>query len=275
MRLTVTGIGIVGPGLADWTDARPVLAGDRPYVPDTLRVTAPVGLNPNERRRATLATRLALDAARQATAQRANAQRANGGDDEATTELATVFASADGDMGLIDSMCRDIYAHRVPPSPTVFQNSVHNAVAGYWSIAEGCRGPSTSLAAGDGTFAAGLLEAATQVTYFAGSVLLVAFEVPAPERLHPHRPFDSAFACALRLGPAAPSSDRTTLDLTLCDDEQPFTPMQDGALEAMRRGNPAARALPLLAAIAAGRPAVIRLPYWPGLRLDVRLEPAA
>jgi hypothetical protein len=265
MRLTVTGIGIVGPGLADWTGARPVLAGDQPYVADTLRISPPIGLNPNERRRATLATRLALDAARQAmSAARSDA-----------AGLATVFASADGDMGLIDAMCRDIYEHRIPPSPTVFQNSVHNAVAGYWSIAAGCRGPSTSLAAGDGTFAAGLLEAATQVACSGGSVLLVAFEVPAPQLLHPHRPFDSAFACALGFGPAAPGEDHPTLDLTLSEDEQPFTTMQDTALEAMRRGNPAARALPLLAAIAAGRPTVIRLPYWPELQLEIRLEPGA
>ncbi|CRI65557.1 conserved hypothetical protein; putative Thiolase-like domain [Thiocapsa sp. KS1] len=265
MRLTVSGIGILGPGLADWIGARPVLAGDQPYVADALSVSPPLGLNPNERRRATLATRLALDAARQAMA----------GARSDTAELATVFASADGDMGLIDSMCRDIYEHRVPPSPTVFQNSVHNAVSGYWSIAEGCRGPSTSLAAGDGTFAAGLLEAATQIVCSARSVLLVAFEVPAPELLHPHRPFDSAFACALRLGPTTPGEDRPTLDLALCEDEQPFTPMSDAALEVMRRTNPAARALPLLAAIAAGRSAVIRLPYWPGLQLEVRLEPGA
>ena len=43
MRLTVTGIGIVGPGLADWTGARPVLAGDQPYVADTLRISPPLG----------------------------------------------------------------------------------------------------------------------------------------------------------------------------------------------------------------------------------------
>jgi hypothetical protein len=265
MRLTVTGIGLVGPGLADWIGACAMLAGDRPYVAETLKVSTPLGLNPNERRRATLATRLALDVARQATA----------GPSSDAAELATVFASADGDMSLIDSMCRDIYDHRVPPSPTVFQNSVHNAVAGYWSISEGCRGPSTSLAAGDGTFSAGLFEAATQVACSAGSVLLVACEVPAPELLHPHRPFDCAFACALLLGAAAPGEDRPTLDLALCEDEQPFTPMPDAALEAMRRSNPAARALPLLAAIAAGRPAMVRLPYWPGLQLEVRLEPSA
>jgi hypothetical protein len=65
------------------------------------------------------------------------------------------------------------------------------------------------------------------------------------------------------------------VDLALCEDEQALTSIQDSALESMRRTNPAARALPLLAAIAAGRSAVIRLPYWPGLQLEVGLGPGA
>ncbi|AFL74204.1 beta-ketoacyl synthase chain length factor [Thiocystis violascens] len=262
MRVSLCHVGIVGPGLTDWASVQAVLRGDQPYVAATLNTRPPVGLPPNESRRATLATRLALDAARQATT------------DIDCSRLSSVFASSDGDMGLIDNLCRDLFQHRFPPSPTVFQNSVHNAVAGYWSIAEGCRQPSTSLAAGDGSFAAGLLEAATQSVCFGNPVLLVACDVPAPELLHPHRPFGCAFACALLLEPSASGMERVTLDLTPCetDDGHPLTTMRDPDWEALRLSNPAARALPLLAAVAAGQDAGIRLPYWSDLRLDVRLS---
>ena len=49
-------------------------------------------------------------------------------------------------------------------SPTSFHNSVHNAPAGYWSIATGSRLASTSICAYDVSFAAGLLEAAAYAT---------------------------------------------------------------------------------------------------------------
>jgi hypothetical protein len=265
MRLQPLKLGIVAPGLTDWSAAVPVLRGERPLRDEPLVVPSPVGLKPNERRRTTLATRLALEAARQATADTGLVP----------AELLSVFASSDGDMELIDSMCRALYRDHEPPSPTVFQSSVHNAVAGYWSIAEGCRQASTSVAAGDGSFAAGLLEAATQAGVAARPVLLVAFDVPAPALLHPHRAFDCAFACALLLAPGASLGDgpALTLALRVQNGLKADTPMRDSALEAMRVGNPAARSLPLLAAIAGADTALVRLPYWPDLELEARLEP--
>jgi hypothetical protein len=265
MRVALLKVGIVGPGFTDWTSARAVLRGEQPYVTAPIQARPPLGLPANEARRTTLATRLALDAARQATT------------DIDRTGLGSVFASSDGDMSLIDSLCRDLFQHHFSPSPTVFQNSVHNATVGYWSIAEGCRQASTSLAAGDGSFAAGLLEAATQAVCTTGSVLLVAFDLPAPELLHPHRPFGCAFACALLLEPATPDTALVRLDLALCaaEDGNIQTPMRNPELEAMRLRNPAARALPLLTAIAADQDAAIQLPYWPDLRLDVRLSRGA
>lgn len=260
-------LGIIAPGLPNWSTASSVLRGEQPYVASALSTRPPASLTPNERRRAALATRLALDAAQQATAD-TNLDAA---------ALASVFASADGDMSLTDSMCRAIYQQHLPLSPTAFQNSVHNAVAGYWSIAEGCLRPSNSIAAGDGSFAAGLLEAATQLSIYREPVLLVAFDLPAPKLLHPHRPFTCAFACAMVLTPERLSADQTMLGLALCDHLNPpaLTRMQDAELEAMRMGNPAARALPLLAAIAADRPTLVRLPYWPDLQLEARLIPNA
>jgi hypothetical protein len=264
MQVALRSVGIVAPGLPNWQAAEPILAGAEPYLEAPLAAPPPMGLAPNERRRASLATRLALEAARQATT--SNEPRPD--------QLLSVFASSDGDMTLIERMCNAIYRQGTTPSPTVFQNSVHNAVGGYWSIATGCRQPSTSIAAGDGSFAAGLLEAAVQVTAYRRPLLLVACDMPAPPILHPHRCFTCAFACALLLTPAGTDDTGTLLTLSPdgADTSVPFTPLPDRALETMRAGNPAARALPLLAAVAAGSAGTVVLPYWSDLPLAVHVE---
>ena len=190
--------------------------------------------------------------------------------------LASVFASSDGDLDLIDRLCTDIYGDRVPVSPTVFHNSVHNAVAGYWSIAEGCRGGSTSLAAWDGSLAAGLLEAATQIACSGQPVLLVAYDLPATGVLAAHRPFAGTFGCALVL--AAASGGRVaplaTLGLALIESgaEDRLPPDLDPALERLRAGNPAARALPVLRLVACGSAGNLRLPYLHDLSLAVSVR---
>lgn len=264
MRTRLLGTGVIAPGLSDWDTAAAVLRGERPYAGGSIQAPPPAILSPNERRRTTLATRLALEAARQAMTQ--------SGLLEGT--VPSVFASADGDMGLIDSTCRAIYQHHSAPSPTVFQNSVHNAVAGYWSLAAGCRQASNSIAAGDGSFAAGLLEAATQVNVEGVPVLLVAFDVPGPELLDPHRKFACAFACALVLAPdnGCPDHPRLTLALGRGHAHTAETPVGGVPLEAMRAGNPAARSLALLSAIAVAGPGSVRLPYWPDLQLEVGVD---
>lgn len=265
MRVGLHGLGINAPGLMDWDQAGTVLRGEREHAAEPVKAKPPVALSPNERRRTSLATRLALEAAFQALADMALVQQ---------YDLLSVFASSDGDMGLIDLMCREIYEHHSSPSPTVFQNSVHNAVAGYWSIAADCRGPSTSVASGDGSFAAGLLEAATLVVTHSRPCLLVAYDVPAPALLHPHRTFHCPFACALVLEPVRIQTDQPVLVLEVRHptNSGEETTMADQTLEAMRRGNPAARALPLLAAIAKALPMTVTLPYWPDLALQVILE---
>jgi hypothetical protein len=84
-------------------------------------------LPPNERRRAPDTVALALQVAQTACA---NARR-----DPAL--LPTVFASTYGDMAITDYMCGTLAKTPTMLSPTRFHNSVHNAAAGYWSIATG------------------------------------------------------------------------------------------------------------------------------------------
>jgi hypothetical protein len=263
--LLLLGIGVLGPGLPDWSAARAILAGHRPYSTAPPPLPAPAGLQSNERRRATPPTRIGLEAARQALAGLCLDPR----------RLASVFASSDGDMDLIDRLCTDLYHTHTPVSPTAFHNSVHNAVAGYWTIAVGSQAPSTSIAAWDGSLAAGLLEAATQTAITGAPVILVAYDCPATGTLAPHRPFTAPFGCALVLGmaPTAETAALATLRLTLeaAQGEDRLPPDLDPALEQLRTGNPAARVLPLLRLIAIGNPGVLRLPYLPDLELLLTL----
>ncbi len=86
-------------------------------------------------------------------------------------------------------------------SPTRFSNSVHNAAAGYWSIATGAKRESNVLCAFDASFCAGLLEALAQVVVEGEPVLLVAYDTEYPEPLHAKRPVPDAFGAALVLTP--------------------------------------------------------------------------
>ena len=266
-RLSLLTVGLVAPGLPDWEEARAVLNGAQPHVAAPIPPLTPAALPPNERRRATLGTRLALAAAQQATAGLALDPG----------ELLSVFAASESDLGIIDRLCTDIFGHQAPVSPTVFHNSVHNSVAGYWSIAHGCRQASTSLSAWDGSLAAGLLECAAQLIDADRPALLVAYDLPGPALFAPHRPLEGPCACALVLAAPqlAPPPARPLASLTLtlaargAEDRLPagLAPQ----LETLRAGNPAARVLPLLCLIAAGDTGVVRLPYLDDLDLMVEV----
>ncbi len=62
------------------------------------------------------------------------------------------------------------------------------------------------------------------------------------------------------------------LDVNFVSGKTQENTMQDAGLEALRAGVPAARALPLLAALAGGKPARIRLAYFDN-HLEVGVTP--
>jgi hypothetical protein len=149
---------------------------------------------------------------------------------------------------------------------------VHNAPAGYWHIAVQSRSASTSLAAYDASANAGLLEAAVQCTTARAPVLLVACDMPYPTPLHALRPLPDVFAFALLLvPPTAPA--RWRLSVALAGAAAPAG--CDGAgLERLRQAIPAARALPLLQALACERSAAMVIEAG-GLDLALQVQPAA
>jgi hypothetical protein len=259
----VEGVGVIGPGLDGWASARAVLAGLSPFEP--MPVTPPpiTLLPPAERRRAGAAARLAIGAGIEALAQ-------TGRDPSA---MAMVFASSSGDGETMHNILCVLATDAREVSPTRFHNSVHNAPAGYWAVATGSREPSTSLCAFDASFSAGLTDAAVQVVVDARPVTLVAYDLPYPEPLHGVRPIENLFATALVLTPAVTARTIAKLSIVTGCSELPETAMADDALERLRLGNPAARGLSLLAALARGRSETVCFRAAAGTGAEILVEP--
>ena len=183
-----------------------------------------------------------------------------------------MFTCATGSGEVLHQICETLAGSARDVSPTRFHNSVHNAAAGYWSIATGARAPSTSLCAHQGSLAAGLLEAVVQAAAEQSPVLLVAYDVPPPPPLAAVVPCTVPCGLALLLAPARGPASLGEIDLDLAR-EGTDTAFADAGLERLRTGNAAARGLPILAALAAGRNARLTLEWLPGLRLAVAAAP--
>jgi hypothetical protein len=253
-------VGFAAPGMPSWQAARTVLRGDSLYSATPLAAHAPALLPPNERRRATPAVRLAFQAAEDAV-QSASLQSAS---------LATVFASSDADLAIIHRISSALAGTPRLISPTDFHNSVHNAAAGYWHIATTSQAASSTISAFDGSFAAGLLEACTQVVVDGHDTLLVAFDLPAPEPLAAKRPMTHAASVALLLTQSRGDRTLASLSFSVVRDVEESR-LADPALEALRTGNPATRALPLLERLAQGHHGRVMLPIANGNLLSVDL----
>ena len=247
----IEGVGVFAPGLVGWEQCAAVLTGRAPLGTEPPPRLAPAILVPDVRRRTTDHIRLALEVASEAVH--------HAGCDGAL--LASVFASSESDGAITHNICEEV-AQKLPEvSPTRFHNSVNNAPAGYWCMAVGSQMPSTSVAALDASFAAGLLEACVQVITEHRDVLLVAHDTPLPEPLNSVRPMAASFGVALVLSAQASARSIMKISLAIISPDTLPSVLVDPVLETMRLGNPAARALPLLGALAQRNTAPIVLPY--------------
>jgi hypothetical protein len=257
----VSGIGVLGPGLADWDVTNAVLTGRTPYSAARTVLPVPTLLPSAERRRTGRVVKLALAVALEAT-RRAGTSPA---------ELASVFSSSGGDGDNCHELCQALALEGREISPTKFANSVHNAAAGYWSIATGAKLESSVLCAFDASFCAGLLEAMTYVKVDGESVLLVAYDTEYPEPIHSVRPVPDAFGTAMVLTPQRTPTSLARIELTLAQDSEDT--MSDAAFEAMRATIPAARCLPLLRQLALRVPGTVVLEYLDVSRVVLQVEP--
>jgi hypothetical protein len=262
MRVWVDGAGIMGPGLPGWEASRPVLAGKSPCPGGELVLPKLELLPPVERRRTGLLVKLVLAAGQDALPQSR----------PAIAYLPAVFASSGGDGDVVNEICTTLAGTDRQVSPTRFHNSVHNAPAGYWSIATGSRAPSTSLSAFDWSFAAGLVEAASQIVCERDYVLLVAADMPYPQPLLGVRKTRLPFGGALLLARERSAHSLGSLDVDVSEREEQ-TRMPDPLLEQLREDNPSARGLPVFAALAGGKAATVALDYVAGKSLRVVVSP--
>lgn len=259
--LYLQAVGVLGPGLAGWHETRRILGDEAAYCYTPAARPNPETLPPNERRRSAKTVLWAV----------AVAEEALRGSDFQPAEVATVFTSSSGDGETLHQICEVLAAPVREVSPTRFHNSVHNAPAGYWSIASGSRLPSVALCGYDASFGVGLLEAAAQIHADDAPVLLVAYDLPYPEPLHTVRTIAEPLAIALLFSRAPRSCTIGRWRVELADGAA--ATRFPAALPSQLMTNPAAHALPLLAAVACGASESVPIAYLETSHLRVEVRP--
>ena len=251
----IEGIGLLGPGLADWVGSQAVLSGQQPYQPRKTVLPPPALLPAAERRRSGAIVKLTLATGLEAIA-------AAGLD---AASLPSVFSSSNGDGENCHAICQMLASDDRQISPTRFHNSVHNVAAGYWSIATGAMTTASVLSAFDASFGAGLLEALSQVAVDNTRSVLLACDTPYPEPLFSARPIPDAFGISLVLAPQRSAQALAQISISLTDASADR--LDDAALEHLRISIPAARGLPLLRGIALRQDQRVVLDYLDSTRL--------
>lgn len=245
-KVYVNGVSVVAPGMEEPNESQRILRGDADWSPIDLSRMIPSALPANEARRTTTVIRLALKVIESI---------------EYGPNISVVFASSEGDLDITDKICKALATEEKMVSPTLFHNSVHNAPAGYFSIAADMKTPSISLSAGDNTFSAGLIEAVTQVLVEDSDVLLVAYDNVTPENLDDFRHFDSPIGIALLLSATKQSNTIGSIDISVESEKVNITQCSNNSLEAVRVGNPIGLGLPLIEALVRRVDARIAIPY--------------
>ena len=261
----IEGIGFWASRLPGWKAARSIMRGEA-VAPATAQTRpAPSLLPPAERRRAPDTVAASLEVA-------ARACEMAGRDPKL---MPSVFASTHGDLAISDALCDTLAKTPSLTSPTKFHNSVHNAAAGYWTIATGCLKPYTSVSGYYCTFGEGLLEAASQALSEGTPVLFVAFDIEARGPVGTMQPSRGVFAGALVISPEVSERHIAQLSFEVCEEAQPLLSCARPQNAALVEGNAMANGLPLFEALADGVERTVVQSLAPRLVLRMNLVPAA
>lgn len=250
MTVYVNDISVIGPGLIDRNETLSILRGEKNWLERAMPLLKPDMLPANERRRTTMVIKLALQCVQGLLREHDDLQK-----------VATVFVSSDGDLDIVDKMCTALAKEQKIISPTLFHNSVHNAPAGYWSIAASMTGPSISLSAGDASFMCGLQEAISQVEVEGGSVFFVAYDYPAPQKLNQYVKCELPLAIAFRLSDVAEHKVLGTITLEGAEVATEVSKCRNISLEILRQSLSIGCGLPLVEALSRRARMDVLVPY--------------
>lgn len=232
LELYIDGIAFAGPGLNDWDILSETLRQDTPWTPDEDWSPVPECMSARAARRVSPQIRLALKIAEQLGA-------------VLDEDAGWVFASSVGEGETLGLILEALRTPEMMIQPLRFQNAVHNAASGQWSIAAGITGPMTSVAALDDTVGAGVLKSGMQVVQEARHVGLVIYDTPLPEPLDAKRPLGHPLGVGIAFSPHATSNTIARLEISLCEEaETPATRVASKSLQAT--DNPVAAVMPLL-----------------------------
>ena len=241
IEFQILGVGAWGTGFLNWNDLSDILLGYSEGEEGLAKAPKPEVIPANERRRAPLPVRLAVESSWQAVQ--------NAGLDP--VDLPCVFVSGIGDTQLTDYMCRVLAGENKALSPTKFHNSVHNAAAGYWTISTGCMQAANSVAGFQESVSLTLMEALVQCQTENKPLLLTFYDAPSSEVLKELLKNEDPFSASIVIAPKDWSKQHRNYIATIENQgcEWPkFNSIR--ALEKMYSTNPTAKIFSLLSLIA-------------------------
>lgn len=260
---SILGVGAWGPRCRNWQDLQDLMAG-KELDDDGAKGPKPEVIPANERRRAPLPVRLAVEASSQACDM--------AGLD--ASDLASVFVSGLGDTQLTDYMCKVLAGENKALSPTKFHNSVHNAAAGYWTISTNCMQAANSVAGFNESVSLTLMEALVQAHAEQRPLLLTFYDAPSSPILLELLENQHPFAVSIII---APTTQGAPLGLTAKVTQQQ-TQWPDltlsGELNECYQHNPCAKILPLLQFLTGDR-SQLSMPLSAETALTITLEETA
>jgi hypothetical protein len=261
-RLFIDGVALWSERLPGWERARAILAGAESAPSAPAPRPTPALLPAAERRRAPDTVIVAIASGIEACA-------AAGRD---ASSMPAVFTSAYGDLAITDYLCATLASTPALLSPTKFHNSVHNAAAGYWSIATGSTRAYTAITAGAHSFGAGLLEACVQALHSQEPVLLVAYDIDARGPLASMAPSRHLLSAGLVVAPERGPRSVAEFQLRLSSDATRHQSTARPENAALVAGNAIESCLPFMEALAVGGTRELVTFASPGMALCLQVQ---
>jgi hypothetical protein len=250
----ISAIGCWGYGFSNWHELSALLTAETSLGNNHLvRQPKTEIIPPNERRRAPLLVKIAIESSWQATQMAALDP----------TELACVFVSSFGDTSLTDYMCKVLSGEQKQLSPTKFHNSVHNAAAGYWTISTGCMQAANSISAFENSVSLALLEAMIQSVSEQKPILITFYDIPivnAQKTVFPNAN-EQIVSVSLIIEPFDEHSTAPALDMRVLNTSATWPSLKvEDHLQACYQKNPVAKIFVLLKMLAEEKAGVVTLP---------------